>query len=137
MAHSQGRGEEGEGGGDIFRKAEAAVHSLFTLSGSVCPTQPRPRNPPPPNLPATRSPFLLLVSPPPRPNDRFFVRQRSEELLRSNGHWNIFHRPNREGRGWTKFRVEFLCWKVSFRKGSSFRGFGGEGRNLVEDWIGD
>lgn len=112
MAHSLGAAGGGRGG-DIFRKAEAAaqrVHSLFTLSGSVCPTQPRPRNPPPP---LDQPPFLLLVSPPPRPNDRFCPpTERGVAPFRSNGHWIFFIGLIEEGGGrggwsWTRFRGIF------------------------------
>lgn len=99
MAHS-GRGWKGEIFSAKRRPPRKRVHSLFTLSGSVCPTQPRPRNPPSPFLPPLDQPpppFLLLVSPPPRP---FFCPPTERGVAPdsfSNWTLDIFHRPNREG----------------------------------------
>lgn len=107
MAHSLGAAGGG-GGGDIFRKAEAAaqrVHSLFTLSGSVCPTQPRPRNPPPPFFFSCRRPRArtTVFCPP---------TERGVAPFRSNGHWIFFIGLIEEGGGgggwsWTRFRGIF------------------------------
>lgn len=128
MAHSLGAAGGG-GGGDIFRKAEAAtqrVHSLFTLSGSVCPTQPRPRNPPPP---LDQPPFLLLVSPPPRPNDRFLsangARSCSVPFQRT---LDIFHRPNRGGRREGRLELDEVSWNFCVGK-FRFEDMEGGGRN--------
>lgn len=128
VAHSLGAAGGG-GGGDIFRKAEAAaqrVHSLFTLSGSVCPTQPRPRNPPPP---LDQPPFLLLVSPPPRPNDRFLsangARSCSVPFQRT---LDIFHRPNRGGRRRGRLELDEVSWNFCVGK-FRFEDMEGGGRN--------
>lgn len=113
--------------GDIFRKAEAAaqrvLYSLFTLSGSVCPTQPRPRNPPPlarpTPLPSSLSPRVAAPAPERR---RFCLRQHGCEGLLV-----IFHRPNR-GPGGGRLELDEVGRKFRFERVRSriWRG-GGEG----------